>query len=216
MAAIDFPDPTVVGEVFTVGGQSWVWTGTVWEALRVTPTGPTGPQGIQGPTGSTGPQGNTGPQGIAGPTGPVSDVAGPIGQTGPTGPQGPTGVQGLQGTQGTQGVTGPTGADSNVTGPQGPTGPRGQTGPTGPTGAQSTVAGPAGPTGPAGKFVAGANQPDINTSSNGDTWFDTGTAKTYVYFNGVFVETQGGQIGPTGPRGVQSTFAVSTSWWLGV
>jgi hypothetical protein len=37
-----------------------------------------------------------------------------------------------------------------------------------------------------------------------------------VYFNGVFVETQGGQSGPTGPTGSQSTIAVSTAWWLGV
>jgi hypothetical protein len=88
MAAIDFPTPVVVGEEFTVGGQTWTWTGTVWEALRVTPTGPTGPQGIQGPTGALGPTGSTGPQGIQGPTGPVSDVAGPQGPTGVTGPQG--------------------------------------------------------------------------------------------------------------------------------
>jgi len=61
VAAIDFPTPVVVGEEFTSGGQTWVWTGLVWEAKRVTPTGPTGPQGIQGPTGATGAQGATGP-----------------------------------------------------------------------------------------------------------------------------------------------------------
>jgi hypothetical protein len=59
-------------------------------------------------------------------------------------------------------------------------------------------------------------QPSIETSTNGDAWFDTNTAKTYVYFNGVFIETQGGSTGPTGPTGPQGSFAVSTSWWLGV
>jgi hypothetical protein len=216
VAAIDFPDPTVVGEVFTVNNQSWVWTGAVWEALRVTPTGPTGPQGIPGSTGPTGAQGFTGPQGIAGPTGPVSDVAGPQGIAGPTGPQGVTGPQGIQGNVGDRGPTGPTGADSSVAGPQGPTGPRGQTGPTGPTGADSEVPGPTGPTGPVGKFTASATQPDIETSTNGDAWFDTNTAKTYVYNNGVFVETAGGVQGAIGPTGAAGTLAVSTSWWLGV
>jgi collagen type VII alpha len=216
MTAIDFPTPVVVGEQFTVGGQTWTWTGTVWEALRVTPTGPTGPQGIQGPTGALGPTGSTGPQGIQGPTGPVSDVAGPQGVTGPTGPQGVTGPQGPTGSQGVRGFTGPTGADSNVTGPQGPTGPRGQTGPTGSTGAQSEVPGPTGPTGPIGKFTASSTQPNLEGLVNGDAWFDTNTAKTYVYFNGVFIETSSGSQGATGPTGSQSTFAVSTAWWLGI
>jgi hypothetical protein len=216
MAAIDFPTPVAVGEEFTGGGNTWVWTGAVWEVLRVTPTGPTGPQGIQGPTGSQGLTGDTGPQGIAGPTGPVSDVAGPQGPTGPTGVQGVTGPQGPTGSQGLRGFTGPTGADSNVTGPQGPTGPRGQTGPTGSTGAQSEIPGPTGPTGPIGKFTASAVQPDIEDAINGDAWFNTNTAKTYVFFDGVFVETAGGTQGVTGPTGSQSTLAVSTAWWLGV
>jgi len=113
-------------------------------------------------------------------------------------------------------VTGPTGADSNVTGPQGPTGPRGQTGPTGATGAESTVPGPSGPTGPPGKFIASPTQPNIETSVNGDAWFDTNTAKTYVYSDGVFIEVASGAQGPTGPTGVSGTFATSASWWLGV
>jgi hypothetical protein len=216
VAAIDFPDPVVVGEEFTSGGQTWVWTGTAWEALRVTPTGPTGPQGIQGPTGATGAQGDTGPQGIIGPTGPVSDVAGPTGPTGAQGVIGLTGPQGPTGEQGPRGFTGPTGADSNVTGPQGPTGPRGQTGPTGPTGADSDVPGPTGPIGPVGKFTASPTQPDLLTATNGDAWFDTNTGKTYVFFDGVFVEAAGGNSGPTGATGPRTSFAISTSWWLGV
>jgi hypothetical protein len=103
-----------------------------------------------------------------------------------------------------------------VTGPIGPTGPRGQTGPTGPTGAQSEVPGPTGSTGPVGRFTASATQPSIETSLNGDAWFNTSTAKTYVYFNGVFVEAAGGAQGSVGPTGAQSTTAVSTSWWLGI
>lgn len=182
MTAIDFPTPVIVGEVFTVSGQSWVWDGAVWNALRVTPTGPTGPQGIAGPTG---------PQGI-------------------TGPQGPTGSQGIRG------FTGPTGADSYVTGPQGPTGPRGQTGPTGPVGADSQVPGPTGPTGPVGKFIASPTQPSIESSVNGDAWFDTNTAITYVFTNGVFVQTQGGSTGPQGPTGSKGSFSTTVSWWLGV
>jgi hypothetical protein len=78
------------------------------------------------------------------------------------------------------------------------------------------VPGPTGPLGPVGKFTASATQPPIETSVNGDAWFDTNTAKTYVYFNGVFVETAGGILGATGPTGGQGTLAVSTSWWLGV
>lgn len=32
MAAIDFPNNPTVGQVFTSGSRSWVWTGTVWDA----------------------------------------------------------------------------------------------------------------------------------------------------------------------------------------
>lgn len=32
MAAIDFPNSPTVGQVFTSGARSWVWTGTVWDA----------------------------------------------------------------------------------------------------------------------------------------------------------------------------------------
>jgi hypothetical protein len=67
-----------------------------------------------------------------------------------------------------------------------------------------------------GKFTASATQPSIETSTNGDAWFDTNTAKTYVYFNGVYIETAGGTQGATGPTGSQSTLAVSTAWWLGI
>lgn len=32
MAAIDFPNSPTVGQVFTSGSRSWVWTGAVWDA----------------------------------------------------------------------------------------------------------------------------------------------------------------------------------------
>jgi hypothetical protein len=216
VAAIDFPTPAEVGEEFTAGGHTWIYTGTVWEVKRTAPLGPTGsigptgPQGIQGPTGPQGDQGGTGP------TGPDSTVPGPTGPTGDLGPQGPLGPTGATGPQGPRGFTGPTGADSFVTGPQGPTGPRGVIGPTGPTGSASTVPGPIGPTGPQGKFTAGPSQPDVELAQNGDAWFDTNTAKTYVYYDGVFVEVASGAAGVTGPRGISGSLAVSQSWWLGV
>jgi hypothetical protein len=67
-----------------------------------------------------------------------------------------------------------------------------------------------------GKFVVGATQPDLFTSVNGDVWFNTQTAKTYVFFEGVFVETSSGSQGVTGPTGSQGSYRISTSWWLGV
>lgn len=109
---------------------------------------------------------------------------------GPAGPIGPTGVAGPAGSQGVPGTIGPAGAE-------GPLGPQGVTG-------------------PVGKFTAGPTQPDVLTAVNGDAWFDTDTAKTYVYNNGVFIEVAGGQQGPAGPTGVAGTYAISASWWLGV
>lgn len=216
MSAIDFPSPAEVGEEFTSGGHTWIWTGTVWEVKRTAPLGPTGaigPTGAQGPTGATGATGSQGEQGV---TGPESTIAGPTGPTGDLGPQGPTGPQGDTGPQGFRGFTGPTGADSQVAGPQGPTGPRGIVGFTGPTGAQSVVPGPTGPTGPQGKFTASPTQPDVELSTDGDAWFDTNTGLTYIFFGGLFIQAAGGTIGSTGPTGSQGTLAVSTSWWLGV
>lgn len=216
MAAIDFPSPPELNEEFEANGHIWIWDGVKWEVKRTAPIGPTG---AAGPTGSTGPIGDTGPtgpQGDVGPTGPDSTVTGPTGPTGALGPQGPTGSQGPTGPQGSQGPTGAQGLDSQVTGPQGPTGPRGVVGPTGPTGAQSEVPGPLGPTGPAGKFTASSTQPDPETSTNGDAWFNTSNAKTYVFFDGVFVETAGGNTGPAGAQGNPGSFKITTSWWLGV
>ena len=82
MTAIDFPNSPSLNQVFTVGLNSWIWSGSVWNVVRTGITGPTGPTGAQGSTG---------------PTGAASTVTGPtgaVGPTGPTGAQGPTGSAG--------------------------------------------------------------------------------------------------------------------------
>ena len=86
MSAIDFPNSPTLNQVFTVGTNSWTWSGTTWNVVRTGITGPTGPQGAQGLTGATGPAGPQGPQGIQGLTGP----AGPTGATGAVGATFPT------------------------------------------------------------------------------------------------------------------------------
>ena len=216
MAAIDFPSPPELNEEFEANGHIWIWDGVKWEVKRTAPIGPTGAAGPTGATGPTGDIGPTGPQGDLGPTGPESTITGPTGPTGDLGPQGPTGPQGSTGLEGATGPTGPTGAASTVTGPAGPTGPRGVTGPTGPTGAASNVPGPTGPTGPQGKFTVGPTQPDPELATDGDGWFNTNNAKTYVFFDGVFIEVASGNVGATGPQGVSGSYAISQGWWLGV
>jgi hypothetical protein len=39
MASIDFPNSPTVGQVFTSGTRSWVWTGTVWDVAKETSIG---------------------------------------------------------------------------------------------------------------------------------------------------------------------------------
>ena len=73
--AIDFPNSPTLNEVFTVGGRSWQWNGSVWGLYAA------GLQGIQGI------QGNQGTQGVQG-------------TQGTTGIQGTQGIQGNQGTVG--------------------------------------------------------------------------------------------------------------------
>jgi hypothetical protein len=43
--AIDFPNSPSVNQIFTVGSQTWIWTGTVWQVLTTTNVGGSG--GIQ-------------------------------------------------------------------------------------------------------------------------------------------------------------------------
>jgi hypothetical protein len=138
----------------------------------IIPQGPTGPQGIQGIQGETG---DTGP-------------------TGPTGPQGETGETGLQGDIGPTGPTGATG-ETGETGPIGPTGPTGATGETGDIG----PTGPTGPTGAEGRYVVSATAP--SDPVEGDAWFNTATAKFFIYYDGFWIEVATTEQGPTGPTG---------------
>lgn len=101
-----------------------------------------------------------------------------------------------------RGSVGPAGADSVVPGPVGPRG----------------AVGALGPTGPQGVFFSGPTEPtppDGTQFAEGTAWFNTDTAKTSVYYEGVFVDISG-NVGPQGPRGAQSSFSLSQSWWLGV
>lgn len=215
MAAIDFPNSPNVNDTFTVGTQTWIWTGTAWD-LTVAPvvgaTGPTGPQGaastVAGPTGPTGaftisdatPPANPdeGDAWFNSSTGQIyvyydsywvesaSSNVGPAGATGPTGATGPQNT-----TPGPTGSTGPTGA-TGAQGNTGPTGPQGlyvegPTGPQGPTGVQGPVGaeGDRGPTGPIG--------PIGPTGPLGPTGADGLLGATGAP----------GPTGPTGPRGFQ-------------
>ena len=185
--------------IVTANEDLYVWNGTTWNNVGqiVGPMGPTGATGATGPTGPAGTNGFVGSNGATGPTG-ATGSTGPTGAASTvTGPQGPTGPTGSQGLQGQLGPTGPTGAASQVTGPTGPTGPTGNTG-------------------PAGKFTASASAPSISTAAAGDGWFNTETAKTYVFFNNVWTEVGSGTVGPTGPAGVPGNLQIGTMWWFGI
>jgi hypothetical protein len=148
-------------------------------------TGPTGPTGVTGATGATGLTGATGATG----------ATGPVGATGPTGVQGTVGDTGATGPQGTVGATGPTG-------PIGATG-IGATGPTGPTGVAGAT-GPTGASGAAGTILVSDTPP--TSPSVGDIWFESDTGKTFVYYDGFWVETNGG-----GSGSVQETSITTNS-----
>jgi len=64
---INFPDSPTVGQLHTVDGRTWRWTGAAW-------AGVIGP-GIAGAQGPPGPQGAPGPQGPAGADGTDADPA---------------------------------------------------------------------------------------------------------------------------------------------
>jgi hypothetical protein len=104
---------------------------------------------------------------------------------GPTGPSvtGPTGLTGH---------IGPTGA--SLTGPTGMVGPTGHIGNVGPTGAT-------GDTGPGTGVVNQNNNPPTGAAAN-QLWYDTTSGKTYIYYNGIWVDSNPNTVGPTGPQGV--------------
>lgn len=134
---------------------------------------------------SKGAIGPTGPQGVQGSTGPTG-----AGATGATGPEGATGVTG---------ATGPSGGPS---GPEGPQGVQGATGPSGPDGAT----GPEGPSGPSGlgaNVIVDSTAP--MTPSQGDLWYDNQAGRTYIYYDGYWVDSNPPTIGPTGATGPNIT-----------
>lgn len=85
---LNFPSSPNIGDIYTYGVRSWVWSGAVWSAAPSS-----GPPGVEGPPGPEGPAGPTGPQG----------QPGPQGDPGPAGPPGPAGAQGAKGDQGIPG-----------------------------------------------------------------------------------------------------------------
>ena len=125
---IDFPNTPSVNDLYTVGGRTWRWTGSVWKSVTATIVGPTGPTGGAGPTG---------PEGTF-----------TVYPTAPTGPTFPAPIEGdvwFDSTTGEQFFyydgywVESSDAVAGATGPQGPIGPTGPFPPvtfstTGPTG----------------------------------------------------------------------------------
>ena len=139
--AINFPSSPYLGDIYTYGSYSWIWTGTFWRALTVTAyTGATGATGVQGATGI----GTTGATGlhitaatlsggslvltrsdstvlnvgsVIGATG--SGATGATGAIGSVGPRGPTGSTGFTGSTGITGATGPQGPEGDPGGATG-------------------------------------------------------------------------------------------------
>jgi hypothetical protein len=192
-------------------------------SLTPGPTGPTGPFGPQGLPGQTGQPGATGATGPTGPTG-AQGLTGNVGAPGALGPTGPTGAKGDQGItwkgtwasstsylvydaveySGSSYIAIQDNTNSNpVANPQawdvialeGPTGPTGSQGALGPTGA----IGPTGATGPEGTYTASPTAP--LSPEEGDVWFDSTSARMYIYFDNFWVEQSSNFAGPTGPTG---------------
>ena len=214
--AINFPDNPALNETYTANGRSWIWSGTVWNAvstpLAVGPTGPTGPSGLNGATGPTGGQATS--INIKGRVSFTTDLPfidnepndafyvedeeelyvwtgdnwAPVGPIlGTPGLTGPTGATGPQGTQG-------------VTGPQGLTGPTGATGPQGPQAISINIL---------GSFPSASQLPPFEqqpTLEVGDGYIISSTRELYVWdgnqwVNAGIIVGPTGAIGPTGPTG---------------
>jgi hypothetical protein len=75
-------------------------------------------------------------------------------------------------------------------------GPQGEVGPTGPTGATGSV-------GPQGSYTLGDTPPSSPTE--GDAWFDTSTAKFFIFYDSFWIEVATTDQGPTGPTGPSVT-----------
>jgi microcystin-dependent protein len=181
MAAIDFPDSPEIDDIFSAGSRSWRWTGIAWQTVT-TEIGATGPLGPTGPDGSF----------LVSQTRPSNPSNGDVWYDSVAGQMfiyyDNFWVEANNSIIGATGPTGPIGPDG---GPTGPTGATGDTGPTGPTGAE----------GPPARFTASATTPDTETAVEGDAWFNISNFKTYVFYEGSFVEVVSGNIGPIGPTG---------------
>jgi hypothetical protein len=84
----------------------------------------------------------------------------------------------------------------------GATGQTGATGSTGITGVTG-VTGTTGPTGDSGSFSTVEYLPPTSASV-GDAWFDPSEGVVYVYYDDVWVEAVGGNVGPTGTISIVS------------
>jgi len=133
------------------------------------------------------------------------DILATFARTGDVGDAGPTGATGLTGATGPTGLTGPTGATGvGATGATGATGPTGASGTNGTIGVDG-VTGPTGPTGATGAtgvaYVSISDTAPVSPAQ-GDLWFDSTTAITYVYYDSYWVEVGPQPLGPTGPTGL--------------
>jgi microcystin-dependent protein len=184
MAAIDFPDSPEIDDIFSAGSRSWKWTGIAWQTVT-TEIGATGPLGPTGPDGSF----------LVSQTKPSNPSNGDVWYDSVTGQMfvyyDNFWVEANNSVIGATGPTGPIGPEGGPTGPTGATGATGATGPAGATGAEGSP----------GKFIASPAQPDPLTAEEGDAWFDTASFKTYVFYEGSFVEVISGNAGPQGPTG---------------
>ncbi len=77
--------------------------------------------------------------------------------------------------------------------------------------------GPTGPTGPTGSGTGGSGGANVTASdiaptgpAVGDVWYDTASGRTYIYYDGTWVDSAPSMIGPTGPSVTGPTGEAST------
>jgi hypothetical protein len=105
MPVLNFPNSPNVNDIFTVGGSSWVWNGSVWDAVPATALGYSGSKGYTGSVGYVGSLGYSGSIGYSGSRG----YSGSVGYAGSAG-AGYTGSAGAGYTGSASTVVGYTGS----------------------------------------------------------------------------------------------------------